>query len=280
MPGPSPSVTTTNNTTSIPQWVSDAGQANYNKAVELDNSPLQQYAGPTVAAPSDATTKAFNYFNAHLGAGSGDTKAASDVFSRLSDLGQVNQGISTLMDPYLDQVVNKSVGAINDQLKQSQMANADAAIKAGAFGGSRQAITDAVSQAEAAKSAGLLSAQLRSQGYNDAANRYLSTQTAAGQGLLSSGDQALSQMLKNFSGLSTIGQQTDQYNQRVTDADVAKFKEARDKELNDLNVRLAALGQTPYNTTSSSSSTSTPGSPGTDYGALALGGLSLLAGFL
>lgn len=280
MPGPSPSTNTTVNTTTLPAWVNSAGQANYDKAVALDNSPLQQFQGPRVAAPSDATSKAFNYFNANLGAGSGDTAKASEVFSNLSDMGKYNAGVNSMLNPYTDEVVNKSIGALDDQRKLTLQDNADHAIASKAFGGSRAAITDAVTNAQSAKDAGLLSAQLRSQGFTDAANRYQSSQTTAGQGLLSTGDQELSQMLKNFAGLQTIGQGTDQYNQKVIDSNVSKFNEGRDKELNDLNTRLAALGMTPYNKTETSNSTGTPGSPGTDYGALGLGALSLLAGFV
>lgn len=284
MPGPQPatSTTTTVNNSTVPQWVSDAGQANYNKALELDNSPLQQFQGPTVAAPSSATTKAFDYFNTNLGAGSGDTAKASQVFGDLSNIDKYNAGVNSMLNPYIDEVVNKSIGALNDQRVQTLQGNADHAIASKAFGGSRAAITDAVTNAQSAKDAGLLSAQLRSAGFTDAANRYQSSQATAGQGLLSTGDQEKSQMLKDFAGLQTIGQSTDQYNQRVIDSNVAKFNESRDKELNDLNTRLAALGMTPYNksSTQTSSGTSNPGSSGTDWGALGLGTISLLAGLL
>jgi hypothetical protein len=280
MPGPQPATSTTVNNQTVPQWVSDAGQANYAKAVDLDNQPLQQYAGSTVAPQSDATKQAFQFFQDHMGAGGVDTAKASEIFKNMSDPSSFAGGVNSFLNPYIQNVEDKAIGALNDQRIQTLMGNADSAIKAKAFGGSREAITNGVTNAQSAKDAGLLSAQLRSAGYTDAANRYQQSQTTAGQGLLSTGDQEFSQMLKDFAGMQSIGQQQDTHDQAVRTADVAKFNEQRDKELNDLNVRMAALGMTPYDKTSTTNSTSTPGSPGTDWGALGIGGLSILAGLL
>lgn len=280
MPGATPTTSTQVVNNTVPQWVSDAGQANYNKAVSLDNSPLQQFAGSEVAPLSDQTKQAFNFFNQNLGAGSVDTAGAADVFRRMSDPNAFASGVKGFMNPYVDDVVNTSMRDMNDQLNTSLQGNADKAIAAKAFGGSRGAVVDAVTRAQSAKDSGTLSAQLRSQAFTDAANRLQSGLTTEGQGLLSTGDQEQSQMLKQFAGLTQIGQTNDTQNQGQLNDKVRTFNEQRDKELNDLNVRLASLGMTPYSTQSQTNTSTTPGSAGTDYGALGIGLLSLLAGLV
>ncbi len=280
MPGPTAGTSTTINKTELPQWVNDAGKANYDKAVALDAQPLVQFGGPRVADPSTATKNAFSYFDDHLTDGQGNTDAAGEVFRRLSDPNSFRAGVESYLSPYITNVEDKALGRLNDTRIQALQGNQDKAIAAKAFGGTRGAIVDAVTNSESAKDAGLLSAQLRQQGYTDAANRWSSDQATSGQGLLATGDQQLAQMLKRFGGMRDIGNQIDTHNQDVINSNIDVFDEARNKETNDLNLRLAALGMTPYNTSSTSKTKSTAPTTGFDWGALGLGGLSILAGLL
>lgn len=277
MPGPTTTTTTNVSKTELPQWVNDAGKANYDKAVSLDNSPLEQFAGPRVAAPSADTKAAFNFFKTHMGDGSADTSSASDIFRGLGDPSRFSSGVQGFLNPWISNVEDAAIGRENDALTQTLQGNADAAIKAKAFGGSRAAITDGVTRSETAKNIGELSANLRASGFDKASSAYMQSQQTSGQGLLSTGDQKMSQMLKQFAGLEDIGQNTDAYNQKEIDANMSKFNESRDKELNDLNVRLSALGMTPYDKTASNTGTSTTPP---DYGAMGIGLLSLLAGMV
>lgn len=90
--------------------------------------------------------------------------------------GQVNGGsflsgnVQKYMDPYIQNVEKQALGRLDDARKSALNQNADTAISAGAFGGSRHGVVEATTNAEAAKSAGELSANLRSQAYNNAAN--------------------------------------------------------------------------------------------------------------
>ena len=280
MPGPTPSTSTVVNKTELPQWVSDAGKANYDKAVSLDNAPLSQYTGPRVAAPSAATTNAFSFFGDHLNDGTADISKSAEIFRRLSDPSSYAAGVQGYLNPYIDNVETKAIGALNDQLTNTLQNNADKAIAAKAFGGSRAAIVDGISRAQSAKDAGVLSAQLRQQGFDAASSNYSRDQQTAGTGLLQTGNDKFANMLKQFAGMRQIGADTDTYNQKVIDSDMAKFDEQKNKELNDLNLRLSTLGMTPYNQSTSSKTTATAGSFGFDWGTGILGGLSILAGLL
>jgi hypothetical protein len=76
--------------------------------------------------------------------------------------------IQGFMNPYTQEVVDASMG---DAEKFRQMAvnnTADAANAAGAFGGSRHGVAEALTNQGALQQFGLLSAQLRSQGYGQA----------------------------------------------------------------------------------------------------------------
>lgn len=83
------------------------------------------------------------------------------------------QAIANLMsryqNPYEDQVVQSSADQVMRSLQQQQMRNGDNAIAAGAFGGGRHGVVEAISNSEAQRNIGDLTGQLRSQGFNTAA---------------------------------------------------------------------------------------------------------------
>ena len=72
------------------------------------------------------------------------------------------------MNPYTQNVIDTSMQSLNQQRQQALNQNADAAIRAGAFGGSRHGIVEAVTNAEAAREAGLLSANLNQANFTQA----------------------------------------------------------------------------------------------------------------
>lgn len=81
----------------------------------------------------------------------------------------LDANIDKYMNPYIQNVENQAISRLNDQRLLTQNSNADAAAASGAFGGSRQGIREALTDAETSRSAGELSANLRNQGYNTAA---------------------------------------------------------------------------------------------------------------
>lgn len=280
MSGGTPTTQQTISKTELPAWVDAAGQGNYNKAVELDHTPLQQYAGSTVAPLSQGTKDAFSYFNANKNAGVADTAAAGGLFSGVGNSTAVDN-IDTYLNPYIDNVETKALDALDRNRSLALGSNADKAVAAKAFGGSRGAIVDAVTNAESLREAGLLSAGLRKSGFDTALSASQgdrATKLAAGSGLLNTGAQKQGQVLENFKGMTGIGATEQAQAQNEIDAQVAKFNEQRGKEEADLNRRLAALGMTPYSSSTTSNTTGQQGSAGTDWAMAGLGALSLFAG--
>jgi Chaperone of endosialidase len=78
--------------------------------------------------------------------------------------------INAYMNPYTDLVEQRALDALNRSRLQSLNAVGDQSIGANAFGGSRQGIMEGVTNAESARAAGDLSAQLRAQGFDTASN--------------------------------------------------------------------------------------------------------------
>lgn len=274
MPGGGGSTTTTVNQTQLPQWVTDAAKSN----VDLANTIASQKSTlPTSynASMNPVTKQALSYFQSNLGAGTGNIGAAGDVYSTLADPTKLGANIQALENPYTDDVVNKSIADLMDTNKQLLMGNADAAAKSGAFGGTRQAVTDAVTNSQTIKNAGLLSSQLRSQGYTDATNAALSSLGTAGTGLLNTGQAQSQDVLSKFAGLLQGGQTQQAQDQADLDSQNKLLDAQHQQDIDNLNVRLAALGMSPY-PSSSTSTANTTSSP--DYATAGLGILSLLGG--
>ena len=268
-----PSKTTQVTEVKLPEWVDKASQENYEFAKELGTDPFNPYTGDRVADTSPLMKQAYDLISSNSG-------KASSIFEGLAaDASGFNlTDVSAHMNPFTSEVIDKSLADMDKTRQQSIMSNASAAQKAGAFGGSRHGIIDAVTNAETAEAAGLLSSQLRKQGFDTATANKLSEFTAR-QG---AGANAASGMqestLKDFAGLMQGGMQQQQQAQAEIDAAREVHDEKRNYDLENLNLRLSALGMSPYGKQESTQKTTTGGSSGTDWGQMGLGIFSLLLG--
>jgi hypothetical protein len=250
--------TTTNvNKTELPAWVNNAGKSNYDESVRIGGLP--QYSGTRVADFTPTMTQALSYIKDNAGAGSVATSQAGSIFSDMNDPSKVQSRVSSYMNPWLDEVESKSLGALEDQRLQAISTNADAATKARAFGGDRASVVDAITNSEATKNAGLLSSALRKEGYDTAMTNQRADSMSAGQGLLSTGDQQTSNYLKTIQALMSGANVDQSMAQSKLDDTVQQFESPRNQAIDDLNLRMQALGMAPYNTsTSGTSTTKTP----------------------
>lgn len=140
-------------------------------------------AAPTVDAPSvTAAGTSFDGKTPNVAATNVNGRFGAQSVSPQSFLtGNVNQ----YMNPYLENVETAALANVDRQRLQSLNQVSDRAISAGAFGGSRQGVMEGVTNAEAARAAGELSANIRNQGFQQAstlmqqdANRDLQGQLA------------------------------------------------------------------------------------------------------
>ncbi len=368
-----PAYQTVTQTTSLPAWIDQGGQDNYNLATQLASQPFQQYGGQRIAAPSADLSGAWqgvrdlqgdgvaamqpgmnmaqaagSFTPSQVTAGTNGSQIMPGLSPFISGLaggapninaGQVNAGsflsgnIGAYMSPYTSNVESYAMQALDDQRKRSLNQTADQAISAGAFGGSRHGVMEGVVNAEAAKSAGALSAQLRDQAFNTGANLMtqdmnrglqagMANQTAGLQaqlgaaqlglqGMQSAGQLALSglgqdsqiaennltramqaQGLNQQAGLTAAqnatnaskvllqGGQTGQqltsqelamleaagksqtaYTQSGLDLAYNNFQEQQAYPMDMLNLRLSALGMTPYGKSQTTTSPTTASNP-------------------
>lgn len=276
-----PSTTTQITKVELPAWVDAAAQENYQFAKQIADKPYQEYAGQTVAGTSDTTQQAYDLFKGTVGLGNQQRWQAASLSNK------AGQGVNALdraayTNPYVQQVVDTSMAQLEKSRQQSLMANSDSAIAAKAFGGSRHGVVDAVTNSETAAKAGQLSASLYKDAYDNASGlmqQDVQNMLSGGQGLLSSADSIAAQRGKDFSGLLSIGQAQQAQTQAQLDDAYSRWKDAQSEDVNDLNMRLSALGMSPYGKTESATKTTTGGSSGTDWASAGLGVLSLLGGF-
>ena len=197
---------TTQNTQSqsvqqFPPWINDAAQQNYAFAQNVAQQPLQQYQGQMVADVGPQTQQAWNtaatsgtagqdqYNAAQAGLlgvlGSTNTPAAQSALAAPTTAAQAGtaqsalanptsaaqisgQNLGAYMNPYTQSVINATLPIMQQQLGLSQDAQQNAASSANAFGGSRQAIQQGVTQAQGAMDMAQMAAQLNNQNYAQA----------------------------------------------------------------------------------------------------------------
>lgn len=266
------------NKVELPAWVDQASQENYGFAKEVANRPLQQYEGSRVADPSTMTTQGYGVLQKSIGQNEPLYGQAADIYGQTAGPLDINQ----FLNPYTSEVEKNSINNANTALTQHLADISSNAQKAGAFGGSRFGVQQGVAQAEGARGIGDLTAQLRKQGVDFATQTALADRTgrqAAAGGLLSTAGARGAQTTSDVGALLGAGQQEQGQRQRVIDAAMQKFSEMTGYPVEQLNIRLAALGMSPYGKTETGTKTSSTETP-MDWATTGLGVIKSLPALL
>lgn len=193
----------------------------YNRARQASTQGYTPYNGQTVADASPLSAQAAAQYQQLGGlAGLGGAAMAGD------------QGaFSQFMNPYQKNVLD-AVGSQYDTLRsQAHMDANDAATRAGAFGGTRHAVTEGARLGQLDQGQAQTMAGLQQQGFNDAQQRALQA--------------------ANF-GMGALGQQFGagdyfrNIQQQYLGDQQGRFNEARDWELRNLGVLQSGMNGTPY----------------------------------
>jgi hypothetical protein len=296
---------TTTQRQELPAWVNEAGQANYRLAEQIAARPYQAFGGERVAgfapqqqelfsrvgqmqgqgasmvAPGQALAGQAGAFNPMMVSAAG--QAPNVVAGRFTDA-----DLGAYLNPYLSQVENSALGALNRQRELALRDAGDEAIRAGAFGGSRHGVREAVIDSETARAAADASAQIRNQGFTTAANlittdlnRGLSADQANQQAAMEAARQSLTAQGANQSAgltandqrlraaatlgnlaqqasgvtaqelalLEASGAQQQALQQAILDDQYQRFVEQRDWDVQGLNLRASTLANSPYERT-------------------------------
>jgi hypothetical protein len=194
--------------TQLPPWVNQAAQQNYAYAQNVAGQPLQQYQGQQVADVGAQMQQAWNTAAQGTNAGQDQYNAANAGYlgvlgqtpltvnpTTISAGGptmKVNAGgptmqvrdpgnaaaitagqlsstnLSPYMNPYTQDVINKTLPIMQQNLALSQNQQQNQANAANAFGGSRQAIQQGVTQAQGAMGMAQMAAQLNQSNFAQA----------------------------------------------------------------------------------------------------------------
>ena len=298
--------TQSQNTTQLPPWVNDAAQQNYAFAQNVANQPLQQYQGQMVANVGPQMQQAWNTAAAGGNAGQGQYDASQAGY--LGVMGQTPQQVTPgqlsstnlqpYMNPYTQDVINKTLPVMQQNLALSQNQNQNQANAANAFGGSRMGVQQGVTQAQGAQGMAQMAAQLNQANFgqaqtaaqSDIAGRMqaaLANQSAqqnqaglnlqAAGGLTGLGNAAQANQIKNFGEQVTAGSLEQQQAQNQINAQMAKFQNAWAYPGQQLGVLQSALGMTPYGQAQQGQQTTqTQSDP--NYFQAATSGLQMLGG--
>lgn len=110
-----------------------------------------------------------NVYNQAANAMTGAGTAAQGAINAFGNVPPVAAGMGAYQNPFTQQVVDRATADIGRTTAMQQEANKAAAARAGAFGGSRQGLVEAETNAASQRAIGDLSANLNLQGFNTAA---------------------------------------------------------------------------------------------------------------
>ena len=240
-----PSSQTVTNKTELPQWVQEAGQRNLAAAYDVSANMLGPYQGQRVAGLTPGTeqvvgnitqnaamsqpafayaqqlaAQAGGYQPQQVQAGYATPQVQTAASSPQVQAGQLSQtDLAQYMNPYTKSVLETSLDVLNQQRQTGLNQAYDAAIKAKAFGGSRQAIQEGVVNAAAQQQAGQLAAQLMAQNYGQA-------QTAAQADITRSME---AQRLNQATASGDLGRilEAQRLNQVAASGDITRMLEAQ-----------------------------------------------------
>jgi len=216
----------------------------YDRSKAIAGQPFVPYTGARVAGFNPDQLQGFDTTR-----GMFQDSMSYDPRGLLSDMGTQPLDIQSFQNPYNTQVIDQSLADLNRARQIRLQSDQDAAIGAGAFGGSRSGLLEAETNRNFADAAARTSSNLRQSGYNNALNAAMQDRgfrTGIQQGML--GDQ-----YRNLGLMSGIGSQQQGLQQRGMDAGYNEFLRALQygpKQLGLLAQGVSAL-PTQTNTTQS-----------------------------
>lgn len=296
--------------TNLPSWVNGASEDNYNFAKSTADNLMGPYTGNRVAGLTPGALDNIGQLQGAVGGANPGYNAAQTTLSGLQKFdpshvtpGQIaNTDLSKYMNPFTQNVVDASMKSLDIARRQGLNQIGDQANASKAFGGSRHGVAEGVLDSEAARQGGALTANLQSQNFGNAlsmAGQDIGTRlqgdianqnadmtgagvrlNAANSGANVAGQQQQS-LLQSLMG-SLQGQSMIQGNdQQKLDAQRQLHTEQQQYPLQQLQIRLGALGQSPYGSSTTQTSSLPPGNglmQGLGAGATGLGLLGSMFG--
>jgi hypothetical protein len=187
-----------------------AALQNYAFAQQVAQQPYQAYGGPRIAGFTQPQQEAM----------------AAIRESPLS----LGESMANFYNPYNQQVIQNTLGNIETQRLMQQQQSRAAAAKAGAYGGTRQAVQEALQQQAALQTGAQAAAQLAQQGFGQAA---------------ALGAQDIGLRQQAAAGLQGVGAQQQAMNQANLDLAYQDFMRQQNYPLQQLQILQQGFTQIP-----------------------------------
>jgi len=294
-----PSAQTVTNKTELPEWVQQAGQKNLAAAYDVSANMLGPYTGQRVAGMTPGTEQVVGNITQNAAMSQPAFAYAQQLAAQAGgyqptqvQAGQVaSTDLSSYMNPYTQAVIGSSLTALERQRLANLNTAYDAAVKAKAFGGSRQAIQEGIVSSTAQEQAGSLVSKLMAENFaqaQKAAQYDIDTRLQAEKLNQSAGLTAADLGIKGAATIGTLastGQEAYQMGQtgalaaqqllqaqQQAELDAAQqaYREAQQFPIQQLQIPIQALGATPYGSTKTETGPAQQSSPFLS----ALGGVS------
>jgi len=249
VPAASPGITPDKSTSStLSPWVGDYVTTALGEGAAAAAQPYQAYTGPLTAGPSNLQQQAFAGSSEIAQGGFTPTQFTSGTFG--------SEQAQQYMNPYLQNVLDPQMAEMKRQADIARLSDAERLTKAGAYGGSRQAIMESegrrnlLGKQTEALGQGYASAYDKAMGqFNTEQDRGLDTQKATEQSRQYSSDFGL----KSLADLAQQGAvQRDIESQGIA-ADKEQFEEQREYGMKLPQYKLNLLQGLPIGASTTSS---------------------------
>ena len=212
----------------------------------------------------------FNAAAGGMNAGGMATGVAGQGFTDMADpSATIASGMPTYMNPFIDDVVNRTGADIDRQTRMGIGAVGDSAVGQGAFGGARHGLAEAEVASEGTRAMGDVAARLRQAGFDTAgrfAGQDIDNRSRALTNLGAIGGQAFGQgrdALATGQGMNdrqaAEGEAIRQLQQRLMEDAQGMFGGYAGQPMNSTASLLELLAGNPLSTTSNTTQTKNPG---------------------
>lgn len=287
--------TTSTKQTILPDWVTSAGQENYEKAASALGQGYQAYGGDRIAGLSSDEIAAGNIIRDAASSGNPYAADAASAFQSYGGASPYQFDFNTIMDesgplgsissymnPYLQQVLDPSLRAIALQGSQQRQGIDFSAVMSGAFGDARHGVVESQQRKNEAQ----LAADTTGKGWADAfasalglrsqdASRLFQTDQAqaaenkaalermrqSGIDLTGLDTHEIQRALGLSSALGTAGQNARNVEQTQKDFDFSEFMRQQGFDAQSAAFLTNLLAGTPMNKTETGESTAIESKP-------------------
>jgi hypothetical protein len=265
--------TTSTTTTELPEWVDKAAQANYKTAANIASRPYTPYPFQRLAGFTGDQNTAMGMLRDYAPKALGNSEKFG-VPRLIDDIG-AGGSIQAYMSPYIDNVLDRTQQRIRQATDMGRQWTSNAAAhQAGAFGDARHGIADAQIEEKGIQAMGDAAAEAYASAYDNAqALRQFDIRNLFDTQSMNAQQQQ--QLMEYIDALYRSGSNQQSLAQQSMRLGYEDFLRQLNYPVEQFNLLVSGLNQSPYNTTTTS--TNTTNTPGPSTAGQILGTIGNLA---